>query len=124
MPDALPGANPDGDTFDNVMEFVFGLDLTSANAPDPALYEVVRVGDEIRINFTVDSSLTVTPNGNGLELSGGSGAPVTIKGQTGGNLQDDWVGQLPSNVVGSSYRVTLPITAAARGMIRLSFNSP
>ena len=123
-PDAFPGANPDGDTFDNVMEFVLGLDPTSANAPDPAIYEVVRVGDEIQINFTVDPSLTVTLNGNELELSGGAGAPVTIKGQTGANHQNDWVDQLPINVVGSSYRVTLPITAAARRMVRLSFNSP
>jgi len=122
--DALAGGNPDGDVFDNAMEFLLGLDPTVQNDPNPALYEVVRVGNELRINFTIDPSLTVTTSGDSLALSSGGSTPVMITGQTGANLQNDWINQLPTNVSGSNYRVTLPITIARIGVIRLRLLAP
>ena len=122
--DALGGANSDGDLFNNAMEFLLGLDPTVANAPDPLLYEVVRSGNEIWINFTVDPSLAVSVSGTSLSISKDGAAPVLVTGQTGANLRDDWVDQAPVNVGGSKYRVILPITASQNGMIRLRFSIP
>ena len=122
--DALAEANPDGDVFNNALEFLLGLDPTLANAPNPSLYDVVRVGSEVRINFTIDPSLTATINGSDLELSSSGRPPVILTGQTSATLQNDWVDQLPSNVGSSSYRVTLPVTALMNGAVRLRFTLP
>ena len=121
---ALAGANPDDDLFNNAMEFLLGLDPTIRNTPNSSLYEVVRVGNELWLNFTIDPGLTVTTNGNNLELASDGASPVLLTGQTGANLQNDWVDQLPAHVEGSSYRITLPITTSEKGMMRLRFTTP
>jgi len=122
--DSLGGSNPDGDIYNNVLEFLLGLDPTVQNVPNSTLYEVVQVGSETRINFTIDPSLAVTINGDYLELSNGGSSPVSITGQTSTSFPNNWIDQLPTNVGGSSYRVTLPVTASDNGVVRLRFLAP
>lgn len=122
--DALPGANSDKDSYNNALELILGLNPTVANAPNASLYEAVRVGNEMRINFTVDPSLSVSVNGDYLEISDGGATPVMVTGQTGVNLVDDWANQLPTNTSGTTYRVTLPISSPGSGNVRLHFMAP
>jgi hypothetical protein len=38
--DALTGDNPDGDVFNNALEFLLGLNPNIQNDPDPLLYGI------------------------------------------------------------------------------------
>ena len=124
-PAALPGANPDSDWANNALELVAGLDPTLVNLPDPALYQMTRVGNELRLDFKVAAGLTVTDNGDFLDLTNaGGGPPFRVTGQTGPDLAGPWTNTRPLPVGGGVYRVTLPLGPGARGFCRLMFNDP
>jgi hypothetical protein len=124
-PAALPGANPDSDWANNALELVLGLDPTLANTPDPAFYQVVRVGNELRLDFKVAAGLTVTDNGDFLDLTNvGGGPPLRVTGQTCPGLSGPWTNTRPLPVGGGVYRVTLPLGPGARGFCRLMFLDP
>jgi hypothetical protein len=124
-PAALPGANPDSDWANNALELVAGLDPTLVNLPDPALYQMIRVGNELRLDFKVAAGLTVTDNGDFLDLTNaGGGPPFRVTGQTGPDLAGPWTNTRPLPVGGGVYRVTLPLGPGARGFCRLMFNDP
>ena len=65
----------------------------------------------------------MAPNGNFLEVSDATGTPYSVTGQTGADFMN-WTDQLPSNVGGSTYRVSLPIASGPHGHVRLGFAMP
>ena len=123
-PDAALGGNPDHDLFPNALELLLGLDPTVPNAADPAKYAVTKVGNELHLDFTIDPSLTVQTNGGRIEVDDGSGSAIHVIGQTGTNLANDWVDQLPTHVTGTTYRVILPIGPGGTGVARLAVEDP
>lgn len=122
--DAALGANPDGDPFINILELLLGLDPTSRNPVNPALYGVSQSATELQLDFTIDPTLTVQVNGDHLEVSNGVGAAFSVTGQTSANLAGAWVNQLPASTGGTSYRVSLPFGSGDTGFIRLDFSEP
>jgi hypothetical protein len=124
-PAALPAANPDADWANNALELVLGLNPTLADTPDPALYQMTRVGNELRLDFKVAAGLTVTDNGEFLNLTNaGGGPPFQVTGQTGPGLTGPWTNTRPLPVGGGVYRVTLPLAPGASGFCRLMFLDP
>lgn len=124
-PDALPAGNPDADWANNALELLLGLNPTLAEIPDPTLYQVTRVGNELRLDFKVAASLTVTDNGDFLDLTNvGGGPPFRVTGQTGPDLSGPWTHTRPLPVGGGVYRVTLPLAPGANGFCRLMFHDP
>jgi hypothetical protein len=124
-PAALPAANPDADWANNALELLLGLNPTLADMPDPALYQVTRVGNELRLDFKVAAGLTVTDNGEFLDLTNpGGGPPFQVTGQTGPGLAGPWTNTRPLPVGGGIYRVTLSLGPGASGFCRLMFRDP
>lgn len=124
-PAALPAANPDADWANNALELVLGLNPTLADTPDPALYQVTRVGNELRLDFKVAAGLTVTDNGEFLDLTNAAaGPPFQVTGQTCPGLAGPWTNTRPLPVGGGVYRVTLPLGPGASGFCRLMFRDP
>lgn len=124
-PTALPEANPDSDWANNALELLLGLNPTLADIPDPALYQVIRVGNELQLDFKVAASLTVTDNGDFLDLTNvGGGPPFRVTGQTSPGLSGPWTNTRPLPVGGGIYRVTLPVGPGANGFCRLMFLDP
>jgi hypothetical protein len=122
---ALPASNPDHDWANNALEFILGLDPTQANTPDPALYQVTRVGNELRLDVKIASGLTVTPSGNVLSITkAGSSPPFQVTGQTAADLSGPWTNILPQDQGGGIYRVTLPVGPGTKGFCRLKFIDP
>lgn len=123
--DALLGANPDNDWASNAMEFLLGLNPTVATVPNPALYQASRVANELRLDFKPAVGLTVTDNGNFLNVANtAGGAPVRVTGQIATDLAGPWTNILPVPAGGGVYRVTLPIGPGTRGFCRLKFLDP
>lgn len=77
-PDALPGADPDHDLFENALELLLGLDPTVPNAADPVRYEITHTAGELQLLFTIDPTLTVGINGDFLEVSDGPSGYVRL----------------------------------------------
>ncbi len=124
-PTALPGGNPDSDWANNALELLLGLNPTLADNPDPALYQMTRVGNELHLDFKVAAGLTVTDNGDFLDLTNvGGGPPFRVTGQTCPGLSGPWTNTRPLPVGGGAYRVTLPLGPGANGFCRLMFNDP
>ncbi len=123
--DALLGANPDNDWASNALEFLLGLDPTIASAPDPAIYQASRLGDELRLDFKPDAGLTITGSGDFLVVANAAGdAPVRVTGQVATDLAGPWTNILPLPAGGGAYRVALPIGTGERGFCRLMFQDP
>jgi hypothetical protein len=76
------------------------------------------------LDFTIDPALTVQASGDFLHISADGGEPLRVTGQTGANLRDDWVNQLPVARTGTTYRVTLPLSPAGTGAVRLAIEVP
>jgi hypothetical protein len=123
--DALPASNPDHDWANNALELILGLDPTQADQPDPALYQSTRVGNELRLDFKIDSALTATPSGNFLSITkAGSSPAFQVTGQAAATLAGPWINTLPQPLGGGVYRVTLPVGPNTTGFSRLQFVDP
>ncbi len=123
--DAPLTANPDNDWASNALEFLLGLDPTVASTPDPALYQVTRVGNELRLDVKPAAALTITSNGDFLNVRNAPGnLPVRVTGQIATDLAGPWTNVLPVSVGGGTYRVALTIDPGVRGFCRLKFLDP
>ncbi len=123
--DALPDANPDNDWAPNALEFVLGLNPTVASTPDPALYQISRVGNELHLDFKPAAGLSITENGDFLNVANAAAdSPLQVTGETAINLAGPWTKTRPLAVGGGIYRVTLPIGPDVRGFCRLKFVEP
>jgi hypothetical protein len=123
--DALPSADPDHDGRNNATELMLGTNPANAASAGAGLTSVTRDAGFFHLNFTIDPTLTITPAGNWLELrDGGGGAPFRVTGQTQAGLGGTWANVLPSQVSGSSYRISLPLSGGNKGFARLFFENP
>lgn len=123
--DALLGANPDNDWASNALEFLLGLNPTLPTAADPSLYHVTRVGNELQLDFKPAANLTITENGNFLNVANAAGdAPVRVTAQTATDLNGPWTNTRPLPVGGGFYRAALPVGPGAKGFARLMFLEP
>lgn len=119
---ALPASNPDFDWANNALELLLGLDPNVVNLPNPSLYKITRIGNELQLDFKVAAGLTATVDGDFLSLSdGGGGAPFRVTGQTNSTLAETWTNTLPVSLGGGYYRVSLPIVPGINGFCRLMF---
>ncbi|BCX46809.1 serine peptidase precursor [Haloferula helveola] len=121
--DAAADANPDFDLFSNIFEILLGLDPTVADFPVPAVYDSHVAGGELRIDFTIDPSLSIHANGQFLEVDDGTNPPFEITGQSSNNLST-WTHQLPVLISGTTYRVSIPIGPDTTGNLRLFARDP
>ncbi len=122
---ALLGANPDHDWAPNALEFLLGLDPTVASTADPALYQVTRVGNALRLDFKPAADLVITTDGDFLVVSDAAGgSPIRVTGQTATDLAGPWVDTLPLSMGGGIYRVSISTEPNARGFCRLKFIEP
>jgi hypothetical protein len=123
--DALLGANPDNDWASNALEFLFGLNPQLPTAPNPNLYRVTRVANELWLDLQPAANLTITSNGNFLRVTNAAGdPPIRFTGQTATDLAGPWTNTRPVLVVGGLYRIILPISPGTNGFVRLAFFDP
>jgi hypothetical protein len=120
---ALPGGNPDSDWANNALELLLGLDPTVSDPPDPALYKVTRVGNELQLDFKISAALSVTVDGDYLNVSSAGAPPFKLTGQTHSTLSGIWTNTLPVAQGGGVYRVSLPIGPGDTGFCRLMFHA-
>ncbi len=121
---ALPASNPDFDWANNALELLLGLDPTMADVPDPSLYKVTRVGNELQLDFKIASGLIAAVDGNYLNVSDGGSSPFKLTGQTHSALSGEWTNTLPVPVGGGVYRVSLTMAPGSNGFCRLMFLDP
>jgi hypothetical protein len=123
--DALPTADPDHDGRNNGLELMLGTHPNQADPAGAGWYSLSRDATHLHMDFTIDPALTVTVNGDHLELrDGGGGAPLLLTGQTQAGLAGGpWTTVPPALVAGSTWRVSLALTAG-RGFVRLAFEDP
>lgn len=122
---ALLDANPDNDWASNALEFLLGLNPILPTAPNPNLYRITRVGNELWLDFQPAANLTITSSGNFLNVANAAGdPPIRITGQTATNLVGPWTNTRPVPIAGGLYRIILPITPGAKSFLRLAFFDP
>jgi hypothetical protein len=121
--DALPAADPDHDGRNNAVELTAGTNPTQAE-PSSAGGTLSRDATHLFYDFTIHPALTVTVNGDHLELrDGGGGMPLRLIGQTQAGLTGPWTGVRPTLVAGTTWRIRLAL-ADGRGFVRLAFEDP
>ncbi|MCX6876371.1 MAG: Ig-like domain repeat protein [Verrucomicrobia bacterium] len=121
--DALPGADPDHDGRSNAVELMLGSNPTLADAGS-GVFTLSQDATHLHLDFTCAPALTVTANGNHLELrDGGGGAPLWLTGQTQFGLTGPWTAVLPTHIAGNTWRISLAL-AVGRGFARLTFDDP
>lgn len=123
--EALPGSDADKDGRINALEVILGTHPGTATNPGDGLIRWVRDGTHLHLDFTVDPSLTVTPQASYLEVSdGGAGTPLRVTGQTQPGLAGTWTHLVPTNTSGTTYRISTPLDSGNRSFLRLQFVDP
>ena len=122
---ALPTADPDLDGRINAIELMQGTHPTQADPTGGGWFSLSRDATHLYYDFTINPALTVTVNGDHLELrDAAGGAPFLLTGQTQAGLAaGPWAATLPTLMAGNTWRVSLAL-AGGRGFVRLAFEDP
>lgn len=118
---ALPGADPDGDGYNNSTELLLGTDPGNAASNGNGKLTVARDATHLHLTFTIDPTLDVEAREDEDFLRVGDGTPrFRVSGQVS-STPDSWDDVQPEHVNGQTYRVSVPLSSGPRGFIRLLF---